>query len=146
MAAIIWAAGRPADAIRAAALGWLIGAVAQMALQLPGLRGARLHLTIHWRHPALRKIGKLYAPVMFSLIIDALVRFFSYNFASQTGESSLSYMNWATTLIQFPQGLVATAISIAILPTLARQSVLIARDGDRPSRIRSAWACGWRSR
>ena len=31
-------------------------------------------------------------------------------------------MNWATTLIQFPQGLVATAISIAILPTIARQS------------------------
>jgi putative peptidoglycan lipid II flippase len=69
---------------------------------------------------------------MFSLMIDALVRFFSYNFASQTGEKSLSYMNWATTLMQFPQGLVATAISIAILPTLARQSVLISRDGDRP--------------
>ena len=129
---IIWSAGRPLDAIRAAALGWLIGAIAQMALQLPGLRGARLHLTIHWRHPALRKIGKLYVPIMFSLIVDALVRFFSYNFASQTGDSSLSYMNWATTLIQFPQGLVATAISIAILPTLARQSVLIVRDGDLP--------------
>ncbi len=96
------------------------------------MRGARLHFTIHWRHPAVRKIARLYTPVMFSLIIDALVRFFSYNFASQTGESSLSYMTWATTLIQFPQGLVATAISIAILPTLARQSVLIARDGDRP--------------
>ncbi len=129
---VTWAAGRPADAIRAAAFGWLIGSLVQMFSQLPGLRGARLRLTLHWRHPAIRKIGRLYAPVMFSLIIDALVRFFSYNFASQTGESSLSYMNWATTLIQFPQGLVATAISIAILPTLARQSVLIARDGDRP--------------
>ena len=124
--------GRPADAIRAAALGWLIGSVAQMVSQLPGLRGARLRFTLNWYHPAIRQIARLYAPVMFSLIIDALVRFFSYNFASQTGEKSLSYMNWATTLIQFPQGLVATAISIAILPTLARQSVLISRDGDRP--------------
>ncbi len=127
-----WIAARPAEGIRAAALGWLIGAFVQMVLQLPGLRGSRMHFTLHWNHPAVRKIGRLYTPVMFSLIIDALVRFFSYNFASQTGESSLSYMNWATTLIQFPQGLVATAISIAILPTLARQSVLIARDGDRP--------------
>src|SRR5262249_10584249 len=45
---IVWSAGRPLDAIRAAALGWLIGAVAQMALQLPGIRGARLHFTLHW--------------------------------------------------------------------------------------------------
>ncbi len=129
---IHWSAARPADGIRAAAFGWLIGAVIQMALQLPGLRAAHLHLTLNWQHPALRRIAKLYAPVMLALIVDSLIRFFSYNFASQTGESSLSYMKWATTLVQFPQGLVATAISIAILPTLARQSVLIVRDGDRP--------------
>jgi putative peptidoglycan lipid II flippase len=43
-------------------------------------------------------------------------------------------MNWATTLIQFPQGLVATAISIAILPTLARQAVLITEEGRRAFR------------
>ncbi len=127
-----WVAMRPADGIRAAAFGWLIGAVVQMALQLPGLRDAKLHLTLNWRHPALRRIAKLYAPVMLALMVDSLIRFFSYNFASQTGESSLSYMKWATTLVQFPQGLVATAISIAILPTLARQSALIARDGERP--------------
>ncbi len=129
-----WIAARPIDGIRAAVLGWLIGAFAQMISQIPGLRAARVHFTLNWRHPALIKIGKLYIPIMFSLIIDAAVRFLSYNFASQTGSNSLSYMNWATTLIQFPQGLVATAISIAILPTLARQTVLITRDGERPFR------------
>jgi len=68
-------------------------------------------------------IGLLYLPVMLSLIIDTLViRPFSYNLASQTIEGGVAIMNWATTLVQFPQGLVATAISIAILPTLARQS------------------------
>ncbi len=128
---IHWAIGRPPDAIRAAAFGWLIGALVQMAAQIIGLRGARLRLSGLW-HPSIRRIALLYAPVMLSLILDALVRVFSYNLASQTGESSLSYMNWATTLIQFPQGLVVTAISIAILPTLARQSALTARDGDRP--------------
>ncbi|HVU10190.1 MAG TPA: murein biosynthesis integral membrane protein MurJ [Phototrophicaceae bacterium] len=126
-----WIAARPIDGIRAAVLGWLIGAFVQMISQIPGLRAARVHFTLNWRHPALIKIGKLYIPIMFSLIIDAALRFLSFNFASQTGNNSLSYMNWATTLIQFPQGLVATAISIAILPTLARQSVL-ARAGERP--------------
>jgi putative peptidoglycan lipid II flippase len=130
-----WLAARPAEGIRAAALGWLLGAVVQLALQLPGLHGARLRLTLRWNHPAIKQIGRLYVPVMFSLIIDTLVRTFSYNLASQTGVGSVSYMNWATTLIQFPQGLVATAISIAILPTLSRQAALIALDhGDTTHR------------
>lgn len=131
---VTWFLARPMDGIRAAAIGWVFGAFVQMALQLPGLRGARLRFTLHWRHPDVRRIVLLYLPVMFSLILDALVRVFSYNLASQTGVSSLSYMNWATTLIQFPQGLVATAISIAILPTLSRQSVRNAQDGERPFR------------
>lgn len=120
-----WALARPGHAITAAALGWLLGALVQLALQMPGLRGAHLKLTLNWKHPAIRQIIRLYTPVMFSLVLDTLViRTFSYNLASQSIEGSTGYMNWATTLIQFPQGLVATAISIAILPTLSRQAAL----------------------
>jgi putative peptidoglycan lipid II flippase len=111
--------------ITAAAVGWLIGAVVQLALQAPGLRDAHLRITLRGSlsHPGVRKIGLLYIPVMASLALDVLVnRPFSYNLATRTGEGSLSYMNWATTLIQFPQGLVAIAISAAILPTLSRQA------------------------
>lgn len=114
---------RPESGIAAVAVGWFVGALLQMGMQLLGLRGARLRLTLRWRHPALRAIALLYAPVMLSLILDTLVaRPYSYNLASRTGEGSIAYMNWATTLIQFPQGLVATAISVAILPTLAGQA------------------------
>ncbi len=127
---------RPDIGIRAAAFGWLIGALAQLALQFPGLfrrsRGkAGVRFTFHWRNPAIRRIGVLYTPVLASLLLDTFVRTFSYNLASQTGVGSVSYMNWATTLIQFPQGLVATAISIAILPTLSRQAVVRDREGER---------------
>ncbi len=114
---------RNSDGIIVVAIGWLLGAVAQMLLQMPGLRLRRLRFSLNWRHRALKSIGLLYIPVMLSLIIDTLViRPFSYNLASQTIEGGIAIMNWATTLVQFPQGLVATAISIAILPTLARQS------------------------
>jgi putative peptidoglycan lipid II flippase len=124
--AAVWSAARPLWGIQSAALGWLAGSLVQFLLQLPGLRGARIRLTLNWRHPAIPLIARLYAPVMASLILDTLVvRTFSYNLASQTIEGALGYMNWATTLIQFPQGLVATAISIAILPTLARHAALI---------------------
>jgi putative peptidoglycan lipid II flippase len=124
--AIHWTMARPAHGIAAAALGWLIGALVQLALQFPGMRHAKLNLTLHWNHPAIGQIARLYAPVMFSLVMDTLIiRPVSYNLASQTGEGNIGYMAWATTLIQFPQGLVATAISIAILPTLARQSAFV---------------------
>jgi putative peptidoglycan lipid II flippase len=111
--------------ITAAAAGWLVGAVAQLALQSPGLQDARLRIRLRGAlaHPGVRRIGLLYLPVMASLALDVLVnRPFSYNLASRTGEGSISYMTWATTLIQFPQGLVAIAISVAILPTLSRQA------------------------
>ncbi len=126
-ALVQWGMARPNSGIVVVALGWLVGAVVQMLLQAPGLRGARLHFTLNWRHPGVRQIALLYAPVMFSLILDTLVvRLFSYSLAEQTGVGSIGYMTWATTLIQFPQGLVATAISIAILPTLARQAAAVA--------------------
>lgn len=115
--------------IEAVAVGWLVGALVQLVLQAPGLRDARLRINLRaaLRHPGVRTIGLLYMPVMASLALDVLVnRPFSYNLASGTGEGSISYMTWATTLIQFPQGLVAIAISVAILPTLSRQAVATA--------------------
>ena len=114
----------PSLGIVAVALGWLVGSLAQMLLQLPGLSLRSLRPNLHWRQPALRRIALLYIPVMLSLVLDTLIiRPFSYSLASHAGEGSIGIMNWATTLIQFPQGLVATAISAAVLPTLARQAL-----------------------
>ncbi|MCU0498366.1 MAG: murein biosynthesis integral membrane protein MurJ [Anaerolineae bacterium] len=133
---------RSDQAILWAAVGWLVGAIAQVLLQLPGLRGAQRHLTFtfRWRHPAIRQIALLYLPVMFSLVLDTLInRFFSYRLAIESGESGISYMNLATTLIQFPHGLVATAISIAILPTLSRQAAIAAGNTDESDASRQAF-------
>ncbi len=124
-----WIVTRPDSGIAVVAFGWLIGSIAYLILQMPGLRGAKLRFTLTWKHPALRTIALLYIPVLFSLVLDTLVvRLFSYNLASRSEiEGAIGIMNWGTTLIQFPQGLVATAISIAILPTLSRQAATIAK-------------------
>lgn len=122
----------PTLGISAMAVGWVVGAVVQMSAQVWGLRDGRLFPTVRglWTSPGVRRIGLLYLPVMFSLVIDTLViRLVSYRLASQVGPASISYMNVATTLMQFPHGLVATAISIAILPTLSRQVVAFGDDG-----------------
>jgi len=125
---VVTLAAAPRLGIQAMALGWLIGAMVQMLAQFWGLRGARLRPTLRGmrQEPSLRRILYLYMPVLASLVIDTLViRLVSYRLAAQVGPASISYMNFATTLVQFPHGLVATAISIAILPTLSRQAVLL---------------------
>ncbi len=116
----------PVIGIERAAVGWVLGAILQLALQFGGLRGAHIRLQVRGalHSPGVRRIGILYIPVMISLIMDVLInRPFSYNLASQAGDGSIAYMNWATSLREFPMGLVGTAISIAILPTLARQAL-----------------------
>lgn len=104
------------------AVGILAGGIVQIALQAPGLAGLRLRPALDLGHPALRRIARLYIPVAASLIISQVAIYLSYNLASHAGAGSIAWMNYATTLIQFPLGLVATAISVAILPTLSRQS------------------------
>jgi putative peptidoglycan lipid II flippase len=104
------------------AMGILAGSVLQIALQLPGLRGLQPRWNIDWRHPGLRRLARLYGPVAASLIISQAAIYLSLSLASLTGASSIAWMNYATTLIQFPLGLVATAVSVAILPTLSQQA------------------------
>jgi putative peptidoglycan lipid II flippase len=122
----------PRIGIEGVAVGWVLGAFAQMLLQLGGLRRearGKIRLLVRglpaaMRHPGLRKIALLYLPVLATLIVDVLInRPFSYNIASQTGEGNVATMNWATSLREFPMGLVGTAISIAILPTLSQQAL-----------------------
>ncbi len=116
----------PIIGIQGAAVGWVLGALVQLGLQFGGLRGERFRFVLRGAlgHPGLRRIGILYLPVLLSLVVDVLInRPFSYNFASQSGDGKVAYMNWATSLREFPMGLVGTAISLAILPTLARQAL-----------------------
>lgn len=102
------------------AIGLLLGAFLQVALQWPGLRDARLRFVLDLRHPALRRIGKLYLPVILGLIISQIAIALDRNLASRTGPQSIAWMQYATTIIQFPLGLISAAISLAILPTLSR--------------------------
>lgn len=100
-------------------LGVLLGAMLQLILQLPGLRGVPLSLSVSLRHPALSRILKLYAPVAIGLVVAQVGVAIDRNLASRTGEDSLAVMRFATTLVQFPLGLTVTATSFAVLPTLS---------------------------
>jgi putative peptidoglycan lipid II flippase len=106
--------------VQAMAGGLLIGAIAQVLLLFPGLHDSKLRFRFDFRHPGLRRIVLLYAPIAVGLMVDIFIsRPISYNLASLTGEGGISWMGYATTLRELPQGLVAVAVSFAILPLLS---------------------------
>ncbi len=106
-------------------LGLLAGAALQCAAQLPALRGVRWSALVNFRHPALRRILRLYAPVAGGLVVSVGITSLDTRLASQTGAGSIAAMRYATTLVQFPLGLVATALSFATLPVLSKQAAAL---------------------
>jgi putative peptidoglycan lipid II flippase len=108
--------------------GVLLGALLQVLLQLPGLRGLRSGaegaplLSFDLRHPGVRRILALYAPVALGIGFSVAGIVLDRNLASRLNEDAIPTMRYATTLIQLPLGLVAAAVSFAVLPTLARQA------------------------
>ncbi|GCF09067.1 murein biosynthesis integral membrane protein MurJ [Dictyobacter arantiisoli] len=114
------------------ALGVVVGTFGEVAMLIPGMRNQHLRymFVLDLKHPALRRILKLYAPVAFSFFLTSVIAFLDQNLATRTpcaavmqhtsncGEVNFSAMGFATLLIQFPGGLVASALSFAVLPTL----------------------------
>ncbi|HXL37103.1 MAG TPA: lipid II flippase MurJ, partial [Ktedonobacteraceae bacterium] len=106
------------------AFGVLLGALGEIALLIPALRNQHLRyqFVLNLKHPALRRIVKLYLPVALSFLISMGLIFLDQRLASKTpggGAENYTAMRLATTLIQFPVGLVAAALSFAVLPTLS---------------------------
>jgi putative peptidoglycan lipid II flippase len=128
--------------VESLALGLLVGSATQVALQLPGLRGARLRFSLDWHHPELRRIARLYAPVVLGLVISQIQIIIDRNLASRTGEQSIAWMRYATTLVQFPLGLVSVAVSMAILPTLSRLAGPTSNGDERTNQFMDTLASG----
>jgi len=108
--------------VRSVAVGMFIGGLGQVLLQLPGVRGVPLRPSLHLRHPDVRRIGVLYGPVLLGLAFGLGGSIVDRALAAGVGDGAAAQMRFATTLIQFALGVVATAVSLAALPTLARQA------------------------
>jgi putative peptidoglycan lipid II flippase len=107
---------------QAMAVGLVIGALAQFLLQASGLapfwRAYRPRIDL--ADPGVRRILTLAGTVAAGLVVTAAVQLIDRNLALRQPEGSLSSMEYATRVIQFPLGIVGLAVSNAILPTLSR--------------------------
>lgn len=112
--------GQPA--IVGMAVGTLIGGFLQLACQIPALRrtGFRLRPTLDWSDPGLRRVFSLMLPAIIGLGATQINIFVNTNFAASCAEGSVSWLNYAFRLVQFPIGMFGVAVSIATLPVIAR--------------------------
>ncbi len=114
--------GQPA--IVGMALGTLIGGMMQLAVQLPALRGTgfRYRPCLRLGDPGLRRILKLMLPAIIGLSATQINIFINTKFAASCIEGSVSWLNYAFRLVQMPIGLFGVALSIAMMPVLARHA------------------------
>lgn len=108
--------------VEAMAWGTVIGAALIILIQIPPLMRNNIspELAFDWKHPALRQMGSLYVPVFLGLILNSVAVIVDRGLAWGAGENAIGAMRYATTLVQLTLGIVAAAISLAALPTLAR--------------------------
>ena len=104
------------------AIGVLTGAFVQLALMAYDLKRStvRLRISLDWRHPAIKRILILYAPIALGLLVSIFQISLDRRLASGTGEQSIAWMSNATTLQQMPLGLISVAIALASLPRLSQ--------------------------
>jgi len=108
--------------VESMAWGTVAGAAMVLLMQLWSLArvGAMPILGLDPRHPALRRMLALYAPVFLGLLVNSVAVVTDRGLAWGAGEHALGAMRYATTLVQLVLGIVAAAISLASLPALSR--------------------------
>ena len=114
----------PQIGIAGMSIGVVIGAATSFLMQYYVLskRGIRYQWIIDLKHPGVRKIGKLMLPAMIGLSIIQVNLVVNQNFASALAEGSITALRFANRLVQLPYGIFASAIGMAIFPTLTRQA------------------------
>ncbi len=111
------------------AAGVLLGGVAQLALQVRGLRGVgfRYRPALGAADPYIRRILRLMGPAVFGVAVYQVNILVSTFLASWLPDGSVSYLYYAERLFQLPLGVFAVALGTASLPSLSR----LASRGDR---------------
>ena len=114
----------PRYGIKGLAWGIVIGSVAHITLQLPGLVGIRMRYNFLPRPVAegVQEVGRLLVPriigqaafqINFVLVLTTL--------ASQLGEPTAAALNYGYQLMLLPHGLLAISVSTVLFPLMARQ-------------------------
>lgn len=123
-----WFARMGVEPIYSQAAGVMLGGVLQLAIQLPALRRigmwprigfALSGLRAAWQDPGTRKIMGLMLPALIGVSVAQISLLINTQIASYLAEGSVSWLNNADRLMEFPTALLGVALGVVLMPQLA---------------------------
>ncbi len=122
IASVFFLAPRINPPVLTLALGVFLGGLTQLLLQLPFLRAKGITFKINFdlRHPALRRIALMMFPMMLGIAAFQFNQVVNRFLASFLPQGSISYLYYADRIFEFPLGLFAVALGVAVLPSFSR--------------------------
>jgi putative peptidoglycan lipid II flippase len=99
----------------------MVGGFLQFAFQVPFLEKNGVHLTSSYdfQNPELKKMGKIMVPAIFGSAIYQVKIIINSFIASFLPQGSVSYLNYAYRLLEFPLGIFVYSISSVVLPSFS---------------------------
>jgi len=116
------------EPIYALCIGVMGGGVLQLAIQLPALRAIGMWprigasasaLRAAWSDPATRTILRLMLPALLGVSVAQISLLINTQIASYLVSGSVSWLNTADRLMEFPTALLGVALGVVLMPQLA---------------------------
>jgi putative peptidoglycan lipid II flippase len=114
--------------IYALAAGVMAGGLLQLAAQVPALARAgclprialgRQALGAAWRHPGVRRVMRQMAPALLGVSVAQISVLINTQIASHQGVGAVSWLQYASQLMEFPTALLGVAVGSVLIPQLA---------------------------
>ncbi|MBK7001011.1 MAG: murein biosynthesis integral membrane protein MurJ [Rhodoferax sp.] len=123
-----WFARQGIEPIYAMAAGVMLGGVLQLGAILlamaklglaPSIRLNRASALAAWAQPATKKIVSLMAPALLGVSVAQISLLINTQIASHLGTGSVTWLNSASLLMEFPTALLGVALGVVLMPQLA---------------------------
>jgi len=110
----------------ALAIGFLLGSIVQLAIQIPALvrQGMRFRFGLSVSDPGVRKVGRLLGPAFFGMSVYQINQYVDtiFSASSRMPSGSVASLYVADRIMQLVLGTYAIAMSTALLPTMSHQA------------------------
>jgi putative peptidoglycan lipid II flippase len=126
IAAAVWLWG--IEPMYAQAAGVMLGGLLQLGIQIPALKkiGALPSISVlpgaiktAWSHPGVGRVLRQMAPALVGVSVAQISVLINTQIASHQGVGAVSWLDWASRLMEFPTGLLGVALGVVLIPQLS---------------------------